>query len=449
MLMDQQTSRRRAVPRRYGTAAPGTSTSVIPYDYAASFELRGIPGNIVQDVINISVDGVFVAVAIGYGLEEERGQTIEVPINSATTFKPGDVTLDKIPPELLITGFRLDPKLAPMVFPDQELPADFRKKLFQRVKPPEEISFLFSMVDSATGRELQDEPTHNIASLGKSDGERPFRLLAQPMAFQPRSSIRLQIAEQSEGIRGTLFIVLYGYKMLAAGCAEPLVRTLHGSPACPTETVGSPSARILPFDYVARLELSGTPKNIVQTEVPINVEGGFVTTALGYGLAVEQREIPIQVPDNITTTDSSGRKKFDLSRLPLRVFSLGSFTAGFRIRPNFLRVAFGDNGDPATAVPLSLADSLFESLNRPEDVAFRYSIFDSGTGRDLQNQPINNIAGLGIANGDRPFKKFARPMIFYPRSTIRITVEEHFGRGTLFLVFQGYKALGSPAGVRR
>ena len=451
MLMDQQNSRRRAVPRRYGTApSPGTSpTSVIPYDYAASFELRGIPGNIVQDVISVSADGVFVAVAIGYGFEEERGQTIDVPINASTTFKAGDVTLERIPTDLLITGFRLDPKLAPLVFPDQELPADFQKKIFQRVKTPEEISFLFSMVDSATGRELQDEPTHNIASLGKSDGERPFRLLAQPLTFQPRSTIRLQIAEQSEGIRGTLFIILYGYKMLAEGCPEPLVRTLRGAPPCPTETIGSPSARIVPFDYVARLELSGTPKNTVQTEVPINVEGGFVATAVGYGLAVEQRDVPIKVPDNITATDSSGRKTFDLSRLPLRVFSLAVFTAGVRIRPNFLRVAFADSGNLSTALPVSLADSLFESLNRPEDVSFRYTIFDSGTGRDLQNQPINNIAGLGIANGDRPFKKFARPMIFYPRSAIRVTVEERFGRGTLFLVFQGYKTLGHPTGVRR
>src|SRR5215467_1119015 len=119
-----QRVRTRPGPSRASPLPNVMQKPVIPYDYAASFELRGIPGNIVQDVINISVDGVFVAVAIGYGFEEERGQTIEVPINSATTFKPGDVTLDKIPPELLITGFRLDPKLAPMVFPDQELPAD-------------------------------------------------------------------------------------------------------------------------------------------------------------------------------------------------------------------------------------------------------------------------------------------------------------------------------------
>ena len=113
--------------------------------------------------------------------------------------------------------------------------------LFQRVKSPAEISFLFSMLDSGTGRELQDEPTHNLASLGKSNGERPFRLLAQPITFLPRSTIRLQIIERSQGIRGNLFIVFYGYQVIgSSGCPEPVARRLTGSPMCPTETIGSP-----------------------------------------------------------------------------------------------------------------------------------------------------------------------------------------------------------------
>jgi Carboxypeptidase regulatory-like domain len=529
MLLNQQRARRRMVPRRYGPPpSPGSSpTSIIPYDYAAKFELRGIPGNIVQDVINISVEGVFVAVAIGYGFEEERGQLIDVPVAPPPTL--GAVTLGEIPIETLITGFRLEPRLGLALFPDEQLAPSFRSKLFQRVKPPEEISFLFNIVDSATGRELQDEPTHNLASLGKSNGERPFRLLAQPLAFQPRSTIRLQIIEQSDGVRGTLFIVLYGYKILAAGCAEPLVRTVRGSQAYPTEIISSPSARVVPFDYVARLDLIGRPKNIVETEVPINVEGGFVATALGYGLAVEERNVIIQsgtqggglqgvLTDDIFTpisgltvtlrnvaskTDRDSTTGFngnfgasllipgeyevrvsqggvpriaaskvriisnaittvriimkspgflevrsatiDLSQLPLRQFSLNVLTDGFRIRPNFLRIAFDNSGVLTSGLPVNLLDSVFEPLNRPEDVSFRYRIFDSGTGRELENQPINNIAGLGIANGDRPFKRFARPMIFLPRSTIRITIEEHFGRGTLFFVFQGYKILGAPS----
>jgi hypothetical protein len=47
---------------------------VIPYEYVADFALRGEVGNLVQDVINISVEGVFVAVSIGYGLVEERAE---------------------------------------------------------------------------------------------------------------------------------------------------------------------------------------------------------------------------------------------------------------------------------------------------------------------------------------------------------------------------------------
>ena len=444
-MLNQQRARSRAVPRRYGPIpSPGSSpTSIIPYDYAAKFELKGVPGNIVQDVINISVEGVFVAVAIGYGFDEERGQFIEIPITPLE--KPGDITLDRIPIEALITGLRLDPRLGPAVFPDQELPRDFGNKLFQRVKAPEEISFLFSIVDSGTGRELQDEPTHNIASLGTSTGERPFRLLAQPLTFLPRSTIRLQIIERSEGIKGSLFIVLYGYKILgASSCPEPLMRSLRGSPACPIETIGNPRDRTIPFDYVARVELIGQPKNRVEVEIPINVEGGFVATTLGYGLAVETSDVPIRVPQALV----SGANTFPLSALPLSAFSPKVLSDGIRIRPNFVRIAFTNNGELADALSVDLANKIFEPLNRPEDVSFRYTIFDSGRGVELQNQPIHNIAGLGIANGDRPFKRFARPMIFLPRSTIRITIEEHFGRGTLFLVFQGYKVLGAIAGIR-
>jgi hypothetical protein len=40
-------------------------------------------------------------------------------------------------------------------------------------------------------------------------------------------------------------------------------------------------------------------------------------------------------------------------------------------------------------------------------------------------------------------------MSFLPRSTIRVQVEERFGRGTLFIAFQGYKLLDAgPQGGR-
>ena len=83
-------------------------------------------------------------------------------------------------------------------------------------------------------------------------------------------------------------------------------------------------------------------------------------------------------------------------------------------------------------------------------IDFKYSIVDSGTGRELQNQPIYNIAGLGKADGDRPFRPFPKPMTFLPRSTIRIEIEE-ISEGPLYkdaelqIVLHGYKMLGFGA----
>ena len=191
---------------------------VMPFDHAATFELKGIPGNIIQDVINISSDGTFVAVAIGYGFEEDRGRTVKLINPPTAAFTPGSLTLSKIPIAALIEGFRINPRFERLVFNDLppggplrerslsgiDIAAAHSDKIIEQLKPAEEISFLFSLLDSATGRELQDEPIHNLASLGSSDGSRPFRMLAQPLTFQPRSTIRLQIVERSANQRGTL-----------------------------------------------------------------------------------------------------------------------------------------------------------------------------------------------------------------------------------------------------
>lgn len=49
---------------------------VVPYDYGATFRVIGRPGNVVQSVINTAPDSLFVAVAIGYGFEEDRSRAI-------------------------------------------------------------------------------------------------------------------------------------------------------------------------------------------------------------------------------------------------------------------------------------------------------------------------------------------------------------------------------------
>lgn len=450
MILRPRIARGGATPQRpaTGPAVATPPTAVVPYDYAASFELRGIPGNVAEDVINVSADGVFVATAIGYGFEEDRGQPLEVSA-PAPPKPPGDVTLGDFPLDAFITGLRVNPRFESLVFATPPIggpvapprgPRRFSTdpvsigQVFQRVKPPGGLSFLFSIVDSGSGRELQDRPSLNLASLGKSTGERPFRRLSQPLSFAPRSTIRLQVIERSVGVTGTLFIVLYGYKRTAAACPEPVVRAMQAALTRSRPGAILPAEASVPFDSVASISLTGRTGNIVDEEVHLSVDGAFVATALGYGLATESADIPLNLDPALNTVD--------LNTIPLRSLPADALAVGFRIRPDLLRLAFLGGGlNPS--FPADLAGTLFESLNRPEDVAFRYTIRDGGMGRDFQNQAINNVAGLGIADGHRPFKTFARPMVFMPRSTIRITAREHFGQGTLQFVFQGYKLLPS------
>ena len=180
------------------SAAP--TVKEIPYDYVATFTLAGNrPGNRVQDVINISIDGAFVAVDIGY------------------SFIPAKVDLSPVPDATVGITLRRLLSLSQLLV-DQPAPLQC---LLVRLCG---IHFKYSIVDSGTGRELQNQPIHNIAGLGTADGDRPFRPLAKPMVFMPRSTIRIEVEEVSQGpiySGAQLFIVLHGYKMLGYGTALP------------------------------------------------------------------------------------------------------------------------------------------------------------------------------------------------------------------------------------
>lgn len=423
----------------------GGTRHVIPYDHGATFDLRGEPGRLVQDVINIGPDGVFVATGIGYGFEEDRARDLPLPaVRDAG--EPGDITLGQIPLDALVEGVRVSPRLDALVFDtpgpaarfsNQPLPAQQRATLLQRVRPPRsDLSFLFSLADSASGREMQDEAALNLASLGSAAGERPFRPLAQPVQFLPRSTVRLQVEERSFDRRGTLFIVLYGYKVLASSvCPEPL------QPAARALFTPPRIEQAVPFDYVATVELSGVPGRRVETEVPISAEGGFVATAIGYGLAGEDLQLPIDWVQQGQPASSP----LSLADLRLRSLGVTALRDGFRLRPEFVSLAHDGNGGLAT-LPGAVAERMFESLNRPEDVSFRYALHDTGVGTELQNQALHNVAGLGIANGDRPFKRFTPPMQMFARSALRLTVQEHSGRGRLYFALHGFKRLDALAG---
>jgi hypothetical protein len=431
---------------------------VMPFEHDAVFRITGRPGNIVQDVITVSPEGVFVATAIGYGFDEERGRPQRLAItNTGDPLPAGDITLGEIPAIALIDGVRVNPAASPVVFgaaPGGALPRELEltpqplpktwlsDNLLERVKDPEEISFFFSMLDSATGRELSDEPAHNIASLGRSDGERPFRPLSRPVTFAPRSTLRVQIIENSDSVIGTLHVVFFGYMLLGlTACPEPMLRAVSQFNLPGAAAAGSDA---IPFDYVMTFPLSGRPGNRVSDEIAINVEGGFVADTIGYGLVPAARTVPLleaarRVSGLVTT--SGGVERVRLADIPLEVFPADALLEGVRVRPDLVRLAFGPGG-ALVPIPSAMLDEMFERLNQPEDVRFLYAFNDAGLGRDLQNRPIHNVAGLGTASGDRPFKRLVPPLVFAPRSTLRAEVEERFGRGTLFLALQGYKLLG-------
>lgn len=225
--------------------AVALATKEIPFDYVARFTLQGKRGNRVQDVINISVEGAFVAVAIGYSFIPAKLPDRPIELDTLKSFlcQPDNTSNRSLcqPPvsPVSIEGTNRSSEgqalrdLACDVFVD---PRILVQCLLVRLCG---IDFKYSIVDSGTGRELQNQPIHNIAGLGESTGDRPFRPLAKPMLFMPRSTIRIEVEEISEGpifgydelnqrrektgrrIGAELFIVLHGYKMLGYGTALP------------------------------------------------------------------------------------------------------------------------------------------------------------------------------------------------------------------------------------
>jgi hypothetical protein len=239
--------------------------------------------------------------------------------------------------------------------------------------------------------------------------------------------------------------------------------------------------RTIPFDYAFRYELTGEPGNVINKTVTVSIEGAFVAVSIGYGVIPKVTPLtfgpklpptPIPIPATVlvalpiasfAAAFSLAPAKFPTLRdIPLGVL-LDSLDPrlpetsrflrretgpeavlknGIKLSPDVAEVALQNDGN----VPLdsSLLENLFQVVAAPpENIQFLYSIFDEGSGREFQSEPILNIAGLGISNGDRPFRYFAQPITFTPQSTIRMEVREVSDfEGELHVSLQGYKVLG-------
>ena len=226
--------------------------------------------------------------------------------------------------------------------------------------------------------------------------------------------------------------------------------------------------RRIPFEYAFEFVLDGKQQTLKQS-VAVSVEGGFSATSIGYGFVSDAPGVafgPISsaiffggvgsalhgIPfgDILAGAQKALGSRADFGRG--RTAGEAAGRVGIQINPDVADLAF--QGD-------TLSDRVLNRLfrvagNDAGDVLFLYALFDGGTGRAFQSDPILNIAGLGTSNGERPFRQFSPPIEFDARSTIDLEItplSNHFGR--LFVALQGYKVLGgagtptSPANLRR
>ncbi|MCK6620979.1 MAG: hypothetical protein HUU32_05945 [Calditrichaceae bacterium] len=238
-----------------GEVGGGITRKTVPFDYAFRFELTGQPDNVLKNVVTVSVEATYVAVAIGYGViprlspirfgfqpdffgqfptlrEITLGDVIDALDDSQSAEALRFLREETGPEAALKNGLKLNPELAERALlgvpddnPSAILEPSLLANLFQVVgTPPGQIQFLYALFDDGSGREFQNTPILNTAGLGTADGDRPFRYFAQPISFAPRSTIRMEVTEKSD-FRGELHVTLIGYKALGeAGTPTARIR---------------------------------------------------------------------------------------------------------------------------------------------------------------------------------------------------------------------------------
>jgi len=429
----------RAVPQRGAvrTNAP-PAVKTIPFDYVFQFSLLGQRGNKVQDVVEISTEGVFVALSVGYSLvldERITPRTFGPVINQNTLLR--------------------SPSFVPL-FSNGAL-----DKLFITGAPGAEIAVVLLDALPSTGIAAPASGPPSIlktATLG-SDGA---LFLALEAAISQGS--KLLIWDRSNN----LFSQLFEIGVVIEGDVAPGVTPMVGP---------NPTTRQLPAAGDKFIHIYGSDDSPVNLTVlksdgsdPIRPDTVtlrkidpppiFAGGADAFGSQIDLGSSPLSPGDLLiigpSLQGSSGVtfSVFDIPLVKLSDISLGALAAGLERSGGDLTRGFRLNpaANSLLAANLAIDQIAAGTLGRifetgavaAEEVSFLYSLDISGTGREYQSEPIHNIAGLGIANGDRPFRPFAKPFMFEPKSSVRIQVEELSGpAGTLSIVLQGYKMLGT------
>jgi hypothetical protein len=241
--------------------------------------------------------------------------------------------------------------------------------------------------------------------------------------------------------------------------------------------------RTVPFDYTFHFRLSGIAGKTLKQTVTISVEGSFTAVSIGYGAVSENEPLhfgPLRTvaPSSIAMvpsvrgafparwTDitlpgilaglaravadrnriSGATSGVDFRGIPLALV-LG---AGIRVNPKYRDLIPFTSGSAADPIAPSILADLFQAdFPSTAEIQFTYALFDEGSGREFQSEPVLSTAGLGSPEGERPFRRFDPPVTFPPRSAVRMEVTQlNAFKGELHLALHGYKHLGEPAALR-
>jgi hypothetical protein len=229
----------------------------------------------------------------------------------------------------------------------------------------------------------------------------------------------------------------------------------------------------VPFDYSFRFALDGKPQSVLRTTLTVSVEASFTAVSIGYGVVPEVSPVifgpnsspssssvillggtglsirDIKVGDLLDSLEAALPSTPDIPRgMPPLEAALRN---GIKLNPDFAALGLQGNGN--ARLDADSLSKLFQVVSPPAgDVQFLYALFDEGSGREFQSDPLLNIAGLGSPDGRRPFRYFAQPITFAQRTTIRMEITQLTDfRGELHVSLHGYKVLGpaaAPASLR-
>jgi hypothetical protein len=225
------------------------------------------------------------------------------------------------------------------------------------------------------------------------------------------------------------------------------------------------ASRAVPFDYTFRFALDGIPQSVLRTTLTISIEASFTAVSIGYGVVPEVSPVIFGPPPpppiillgpaggssirDITLGDLFDSLETALPSAPDAPRGMPPLEAalrnGIKLNANLAALALQGNGN--AVLDAASLSGLFQVVSPPAaDVQFLYALFDEGSGREFQNDPLLNIAGLGSPDGRRPFRYFAQPITFAPLTTIRMEITQLSDfRGELHVSLHGYKVL-APAG---